>query len=128
MKKLIVIAAISALMISCNGNSSTKTESTSDSSRMENAVSADTSMNSMKDTTMNSMSSSSAMAPGSMKEGSMTMKDGKMMIMKDGKMVMMDQQMTCTDGCKVRPNGEVVMKDGKKMMITEGMAIDKDGN
>ena len=58
----------------------------------------------------------------------MTMKDGKMMVMKDGKWVSMDQQMTCTDGCKVKPNGEVVMKDGKKMMMTEGMTIDKDGH
>jgi hypothetical protein len=40
----------------------------------------------------------------------------------------MDQAMTCTDGCKVKPNGEVKMKDGKKMMMTEGMTIDKDGH
>jgi hypothetical protein len=51
-----------------------------------------------------------------------------MMVMKDGKWAVMDQAMTCTDSCKVKPNGEVVMKDGEKMMLTEGMTIDKDGH
>ena len=40
------------------------------------------------------------------------MKEGKMMIMKDSKWVLLEKQMTCTDGCKVKPSGEVVMKDG----------------
>jgi hypothetical protein len=51
-----------------------------------------------------------------------------MMVMKDGKWELMEQEMTCTDSCKVKPNGEVVMKDGEKMMMTEGMSINKDGH
>ena len=44
------------------------------------------------------------------------------MVMKDGKWVLMDQQMTCTDGCRVKPNvgqydngGRQKMSGDKKM-------------
>ena len=82
MKKLIASIAISAFMISCNDSSSTKTEATSDSSRMDNTMSTDTSMN--------SMSSSSAMASAQMTEGMTIDKDGHMM---DDKGKMMDMMM-----------------------------------
>ncbi len=45
MKRLIAIAAITAFMISCSDNGSSKTESTSDSTKMGSAG-TDTSMNS----------------------------------------------------------------------------------
>jgi len=50
------------------------------------------------------------------------------MVMQDGKMMVMDKEMTCANGCKVKPSGEVVMKDGSKMKMTNGEMIDKDGN
>ena len=117
MKKLFAIVFIAAFFTACNGNDSSKTgTTTTDSSGMmnNNTMSTDTSMN------MNH--------PMDMKEGMMVMKGGKMMVMKDGKMLLMEKQMTCTDGCKVNPTGEVVMKDGKTMMMKEGEIIDKDGN
>lgn len=127
MKKLIAVA-IAAFIFSCGENTSTKTDSTSDSSGVGNSPTTDTSLNSMsKDTSMNSMSSSSTES-ASVSGGSMTMKDGKMMMRKNGKWVLMDQQVTCTDGCKVKPNGELIMKDGKRMMMKEGMMITKDGH
>src|SRR5487761_2258735 len=98
MKKLIAIVAMAAFMASCNSGGSSKTETSTDSA----------------------MSSSTA-------EGTMTMKGGKMMIMSAGKWMAMENQMTCTDSCKVMPNGQVIMKNGEKMMMTEGMTIDKDG-
>jgi len=115
MKKLIAIVALAAFMASCNNGGSSKTETSTDSAM--NKMNSDTSMNSMSSS---SMSSSTA-------EGTMTMKGGKMMIMTAGKWMAMENQMTCTDSCKVMPNGQVIMKNGEKMMMTEGMTIDKDG-
>jgi hypothetical protein len=114
MKKIFVIFAIAAFMTACNGSDS-KTETTAkDSTGM------------MKDTSMTT--TPSTMESSNMKEGMMTMKDGKMMVMKDGNWMAMDKTMTCTDGCKMMPNGEMIMADGKKMMMTEGMMCDKDGH
>ena len=120
MKKLIAIVSIAAFMTACNGNQSSTSEmTTSDSTSL------------MKGSSMShdsSMSMSTMNAPMDLKEGMMIMKGGKMMVMKEGKTKEMDQTMTCTDGCKVKPSGEVVMKDGKTMMMKEGEVIDKDGN
>ena len=114
MKKLFAILTIAGFMVACN-DSGSKTETTAkDSTGM------------MKDTSMTT--TPSTMESSNMKEGMMTMKDGKMMVMKDGNWMAMDKTMTCTDGCKVMPNGEMIMADGKKMMMTEGMMCDKDGH
>ena len=115
MKKLLSIVAIASFMTACN-DSSTKVDTTStDSTKMSN------------DAMMNDTSSTMAMAPAAtMKDDLMTMKDGKMMVMKNGTWEEMKETMTCTNGCKVKPNGEVTKGDKKKMM-TEGMMIDKDG-
>lgn len=114
MKKLFAALTMAAFMIACN-DSASKTETTAtDSTKM------------MKDTS--AMTAPSTMESSNMKEGMMTMKDGKMMEMKDGKWVAMDKIMTCTDGCHVMPNGKVVMGAGHNMMMTEGMTIDKDGH
>ncbi len=114
MKKLFAILTITAFMIACNDSDSKKETTTTDSTKM------------MKDTSAMTVPSTT---PGAkMEEGTMTMKDGKMMVMKDGKWVKMDKTITCTDSCKVKPNGQVVMKDGMKMMMTEGEMIDKDGH
>src|SRR5579863_9045177 len=117
MKKLIAMSAMAACIISCNSESSSSSATSSDSSTIDKKMNADSAAVSMP---------SSTMKP-SLSEGAMTMKDAKMMIMKGGKWVLMDQVMTCTDGCKVSPSGEVVMKDGTKMRLTEGMTIDQDG-
>jgi hypothetical protein len=127
MKKLFVTVVMAVSLLACNDNSSTKTDAVSDSSTTGNSPTTDTAVIAGKGTSANSMPATD-MASTSNKEGSMTMKDGKMKIMKDGKWVPMDQQMTCTDGCKVKPDGEVVMKDGMKMMLKEGMTVDKDGH
>lgn len=105
MKKLFAAFTIASFMIACNDSDSKKETTSTDSTTM------------MKDpSTMGS------------KEGMMTMKDGKMMEMNDGKWVAMDKIVSCSDGCKVMPNGEVVMGPGHNMMLTEGMTIDKDGH
>ncbi len=109
MKKLFAIVAIAAFMTACNDSGSSDTDTT-------------------KDSVMMSTEPTTEMTPMVATDGSMTMKDGKMMVMKDGQWVGMDQEMTCTDGCKVKPDGEVVMKDGEKMMMKEGEMIDKDGH
>ncbi len=61
-----------------------------------------------------------------LKDGLMTMKDGKMMIVKGGAWVAMDAPVTCTNGRKVDVNGEV-SKGDKKRKLEEGMMIDNDG-
>ena len=125
MKKLLSIVAIAAFMTACNDSSSKVDSTGTDSTKMSTDstkpdTSATTTTPAATDTskTMNS----SAM----MKDGMMTMKDGKMMVMKNGAWGKMEKAMTCTNGCKVMPNGEVT-KGGKKKMMTEGMMIDKDG-
>ena len=65
-------------------------------------------------------------ATTTMKEGVMTMKDGKMMVMSNGAWGAMAEPVTTTNGRKVAVNGEV-SKGDKKRMLEEGMMIDKDG-
>jgi len=130
MKKLLSMVAIAAFMTACS-DSSTKVDTTStDSTKM----SADTSTAPKMDTSSSTMATPPATTDTSktmstsemMKDDLMTMKDGKMMVMKNGKWEKMEKEMTCTNGCKVKPNGEVT-KGNKKKMLTEGMMIDKDG-
>lgn len=117
MKKVMVILVACSFLAACNGNNSSKSGSPADN-------------------TMNSADSQSQMRPSVMdssmaaaiQEGTMTMKNGKMMVMTAGLYKEMKNPMTCTDGCKVSPDGKVVMKDGTQMRLTEGMSIDKNGN
>ena len=108
MKKLLLIVAIAAFTFACNDGSKSSTTST-DSAAVAPAA-ADT---------------SSAVKPA-LKDGLMTLKDGKMMIVKDGAWVAMDATVTCTNGRKVDVNGEV-SKGDKKRKLEDGMMIDKDG-
>jgi hypothetical protein len=61
-----------------------------------------------------------------MKDGVMAMRDGKMMVMKNGSWEQMKETVTCTNGVKVKTNGEIT-KGSRKKTLTEGMMIDKDG-
>jgi hypothetical protein len=108
MKKLLLIAAIAGFTCACNDGSKSSTTST-DTATVAPAA-AET---------------SSATKPA-LKDGLMTMKDGKMMIVKDGAWVAMDAAVTCSNGRKVDVNGEV-SKGDKKRKLEEGMMIDKDG-
>jgi hypothetical protein len=108
MKKLLLIAAIAGLTFACNDGSKSSTTSTDTAAT---APAADT---------------SSAATTPALKDGLMTMKDGKMMIVKNGAWAAMDAAVTCTNGRKVDVNGEVTKGD-KKRKLEEGMMIDKDG-
>lgn len=111
MKKLLFIAAIAGLAIACNNEAK---QSTTDSTGA-----ASTTAPAAKDT-------SAAATPSTLKDGLMTMKDGKMMIVKSGAWAAMDSAVTCTNGRKVAVDG-TVSKGDKKRKIEEGMMIDKDG-
>jgi hypothetical protein len=106
MKKLFLIAAIAGFTCACNDGS--KSSTTTDTAAV---APADT---------------SSAATKPALKDGLMTMKDGKMMIVKDGVWVAMDAAVTCSNGRKVDINGEV-SKGDKKRKLEDGMMIDKDG-
>jgi hypothetical protein len=107
MKKLLLIAAIAGFTFACNNDTKSSTTSTDTAAA---APAADT----------------SAAAKSAMKDGLMTMKDGKMMIVKAGAWAAMDSAVTCTNGRKVDVNGDV-SKGDKKRKLEEGMMIDKDG-
>ncbi|MEO6905811.1 MAG: DUF6799 domain-containing protein [Ginsengibacter sp.] len=109
MKKLIAIIIIASFIGGCNSGSS-DTKTTKDSSM--NMTSTDT--------------MSTSMSP--MAEGTVGMRVGKMMVMRSGEWKIMSQPVTCSDGCKVMPNGEVIMKNGDKMMLKESETVDKDGH
>ena len=112
MKKLLAIAAITFSLTACNDNSAGKAGDTTDtvSSPTENAPAV----------------ADSTSTTGTMKDGVMTMKDGKMMVMIAGKWEPMTEEVTTTNGRKVSLNGEV-SKGDKKKKLEEGMMIDKDG-
>src|SRR6187551_950163 len=113
MKKLIAIVIIAIFVGACNSGSSYK-QTTKDSSM--NMTSADTTMDSM----------SRSMSP--LADGTVGMRQGKMMVANSGEWKIMSQAVTCSDGCKVLPNGQVIMKNGDKMMLKEGETVDKDGH
>ena len=112
MKKLLAIAAITFSLTACNDNSSDTAGDITDtvSSPTENAPAV----------------ADSTSTTGAMKDGVMTMKDGKMMVMIAGKWEPMTEEVTTTNGRKVSLNGEV-SKGDKKKKLEEGMMIDKDG-
>ena len=113
MKKLLFIAAISGLACACNGDAK---QSTTDSSAMSPK---DTMTSAPKDTTPTA-------ATPTLKDGLMTMKDGKVQIVKNGAWAALDAPVTCTNGRKVAVDG-TVSKGDKKRKLEEGMMIDKDG-
>ncbi len=114
MKKLLFIVATSCLALACNsGAKPSGTDSTAA------APAADSAAAPAKDT-------SSASAPATLKDGLMTMKDGKMMIVKNNSWSAMDSTVTCTNGRKVTVDG-TVSKGDKKRKLENGMMIDKDG-
>jgi len=111
MKKLLFIAAIAGLALACNsGDKPSTTDSTATTTTTPAPAAAD----------------SSAAAAQPLKDGLMTMKDGKMMIVRNGAWAAMDSTVTCTNGRKVAVDG-TVSKGDKKRKLEEGMMIDKDG-
>jgi hypothetical protein len=114
MKKLLLIAAIAGFTSACNdgSKSSTTTTDTTTAAPVTAAPAA--------------TDTSAAATTPALKDGLMTMKDGKMMVVKNGAWVAMDAPMTCSNGRKVSVSGEV-SKGDKKRKLEEGMMIDKDG-
>jgi hypothetical protein len=110
MKKLLFIAAIAGLTYACNSDAK---PSTTDSTTAPAATTPAT-------------DSSASATQAALKDGLMTMKDGKMMIVKAGAWAPMDSTVTCTNGRKVAADG-TVSKGDKKRKMEEGMMIDKDG-
>lgn len=110
MKKLLFITAIAGLTFACN-NSSAPPAST-DTTTTPAPAATDT--------------SAAAAQPATLKDGLMTMKDGKMIIVKSGTWAPMDATVTCSNGRKVDVDG-TVSKGDKKRKLEEGMMIDKDG-
>jgi hypothetical protein len=112
MKKLLLITAIAGFACACNDGSKSSTTSTDTATVAPAATPA--------------ADSSTAAATPALKDGLMTLKDGKMMIIKNGAWVAMDAPVTCTNGRKVSLNGEV-SKGDKKRKLEEGWMIDNDG-
>jgi hypothetical protein len=114
MKKLLFLAAVAGLTFACNNGSSSSSSSDSaktDTTKAAMAPAAD---------------SSTTATQATLKEGLMTLKDGKMMVVKNGAWAPMDSAMTCTNGRKVALDG-TVSKGNKSRKMEEGMMIDKDG-
>jgi hypothetical protein len=111
MKKLLFVAAIASFAFACNDGSKSSTTTTDTATAAPATTPA---------------ADSSAASTTALKDGLMTMKDGKMMIVKGGAWVAMDAPVTCTNGRKVDVNGEV-SKGDKKRKLEEGMMIDNDG-
>ena len=108
MKKQLLLLAIAGLTFACN-NDNSKSAAT-DTAAAATPAATDT----------------SAAAKPALKDGLMTMKDGKMMVVKNNAWASLDSAVTCSNGRKVDVNGEV-SKGGKKRKLEEGMMIDKDG-
>ena len=111
MKKLLFVAAIAGFAFACNDGNKSSTSTTDTATAAPATTSA---------------ADSSASSTAALKDGLMTMKDGKMMIVKGGTWVAMDAPVTCTNGRKVDVNGEV-SKGDKRRKLEEGMMIDNDG-
>jgi len=112
MKKLLFIVAIAGFTFACNDGSKSSTTSTDTAATTAAPAPA--------------ADSSAAATQAALKDGLMTMKDGKMMIVKNGAWTAMDAAVTCTNGRKVSVDG-LVSKNDKKRKLEEGMMIDKDG-
>lgn len=113
MKKLFLIAGLTGFIVSCTDTTSDGTSTGDTVAAPVEAVPAPVTVDSTATST-------------TMKEGVMTMKDGKVMIMTNGAWVELKEPVTTTNGRKVSLNGEV-SKGDKKRMLEEGMMIDKDG-
>jgi hypothetical protein len=114
MKKLLFIVAIAGFTFACNDGSKSSTTSTDTTTAPATATPAP------------AADSSAAATQPALKDGLMTLKDGKMMIVKNGAWTAMDAAVTCTNGRKVSVDG-LVSKNDKKRKLEEGMMIDKDG-
>ena len=112
MKKLLLIAAIACFTFACNDGSKSSTTTTDTAVATPAATPA--------------TSDSSATATQSLKDGLMTLKDGKVLVLKGGAWVALDSTFTCTNGRKVSVNGDITKGD-KKRKLEEGWKIDKDG-
>jgi hypothetical protein len=112
MKKLMLVAAIAGFAWACNDGSKSSSTSTDTAAAAPAAAPA--------------ADSASASTTQTMKDGLMTLKDGKMQVLKGGSWVPMDSAMTCTNGRKVSVTGEV-SKGDKKRKLEEGWKIDMDG-
>jgi hypothetical protein len=108
-EKLLLIAAIASFTFACNDGSKSSS-STTDTATVAPAA----------------LRFFNCFAHRALKDGLMTMKDGKMMIVKGGAWVAMEAPVTCTNGRKVDLTGEV-SKGDKKRKLEEGMMTDKDG-
>ena len=113
MKTVVILFCIAVITWSCNPNS----ENNSNTENADTVALPETT--SSVDTTKS--------APVNMDEGMMIMFGGKMMINKNKRTIPMTETVTCSDGCKVHPNGKVEMTDGTSMMMKEGDIIDRDG-
>jgi len=113
MKKLLFAAAIAALACACNGDAKQSTIDSTSTTPKDSPTTA------AKDTMP-------AASTPTLKDGLMTMKDGKVQIVKNGAWAPLDATVTCTNGRKVAVDG-TVSKGDKKRKLEEGMMIDKDG-
>ena len=101
MKKLLFIAAIAGLALACNNEAKQPTtDSTATTSTPAPAA----------------RDSSAAATQPALKDGLMTMKDGKMMIVRSGAWTAMDSAVTCTNGRKVAVDGTVSKGNKKRKM------------
>jgi hypothetical protein len=115
MKKLFLIVGIAGFMAAC-------TDTTSDATTNTDTVTP-APMETPATTTVDTTATTTSAA---MKDGVMTLKDGKVMVMTGGAWVELKAAVTTTNGRKVSPNGEV-SKGDKKRKLEEGQMIDKDG-
>lgn len=112
MKKILFVAAIAGLSFACNNNdngSGPKDPATPSAA----AAPAGT-------------DSSAKTAQSALKDGLMTLKDGKVEIVKNGAWAPLDSAVTCSNGRKVALDG-TISKGDKKRKLEEGQMIDKDG-
>ena len=110
MKKLLLIAAIACFTFACNDGSKSSTSATDTAATMPATAPA----------------GSDSSATQTMKDGLMTLKDGKVLVLKGGAWVPMDSTFTCTNGRKVSVTGDITKGD-KKRKLEEGWKIDMDG-
>ena len=58
-----------------------------------------------------------------LKEGSISMKDGKVMTVQNGEMKLLEEDITMGDGTRVTMDGTVVMTDGTTRRMREGETL-----
>jgi|SRR5450432_260211 hypothetical protein len=112
MKKLLLIVAIACFTFACNDGSKSSTTTTDTATVAPAATPA--------------ADSSTAATTPALKDGLMTLKDGKVLVLKAGSWVPLEAPVTTTNGRKVSLNGEITKGD-KKRKLEEGWKIDPDG-